>query len=405
MKPPTMIRFLTAFLSAIIMWVGLSLNPAKAGPSIAFDVSTGRITDADDIFRRWSPASLTKMMTAYVTFKALQAGELTLNSPVRMTLEAANQPPSKMGYSVGRIMTVDNALKFVIIKSANDVAQALAEAVAGSREAFVTRMNAEAKRLGMTQTNFVNPHGLHDPDQYTTARDLALLVRAIRAEFSVHAGYFAAEAIETNGTITPSYNLLLGRYAGADGMKTGFVCASGFNLAASATRGTKTVAAIVLGAENQKVRAEKAADLLENAFSKLENGSDLPALNTLEPDTGQQATPVADLTDTVCTDEARQARWDGRQVEGFMEFATRVIGTMERDPVALRAGLGGASGQSASAVQLGDVWVRALPVPAPKPKRPTLLENGDMEKYGLRPGFDVPIPSGRPEGIPESNQG
>src|SRR5690606_15479216 len=129
------------------------------------------VLEHEDAFAPWYPASLTKLMTTLVVFRAVKAGEITLKSPVRVSERAAKEPPSKMGYKPGSVLTVDNAIKILMVKSANDIATALAESVAGSRDAFAQRMNAEARRLGMAGTHFVNAHGLHSDAQVTTARD------------------------------------------------------------------------------------------------------------------------------------------------------------------------------------------------------------------------------------------
>src|SRR6476620_3238180 len=141
---------------------GASLaGPAAANPAIVFDLATGKVVVHEDAFKPWYPASLTKLMTAYVTFRAVAAGELALDSPIEVTKHAAAEPPAKMGFKPGSIMTLDNALKMMLVKSANDIAMAVGENVGGSEEAFVARMNAEAKRLGMNDSHFVNPNGLH----------------------------------------------------------------------------------------------------------------------------------------------------------------------------------------------------------------------------------------------------
>lgn len=339
---------------------------AIAAPAILVDARSGQVLHHEDPFELWSPASLTKLMTAYVAFRAIDGGELTMRAPVRMSPNAVSQPPSKMGYGTGAVMTVDNALKMLIIRSANDVSVALAEAVAGSETAFVARMNAEAARLGMTNTRFVNPHGLHDPSQYTTARDLALLVRAIRTEFPQHDGYFAAEAIRTGEQVVTSYNILLGRYPGADGMKTGFVCASGFNLAATAMRDGRMLIVIVLGDESQKDRAERAARLLERGFADAAPPANAPTLLTLAAAPDSDGQP-ANLRPVVCTDEARENRWDGRQIEGYITFDEPSIGTLDRQPVTMEAGLGGASGASQAGFWLGGTFVAEIPVPRQRP--------------------------------------
>ncbi|MEM8540976.1 MAG: D-alanyl-D-alanine carboxypeptidase family protein [Pseudomonadota bacterium] len=378
-------------LSAILCTLATGI---MAAPAIVMDVQSGRVIAAEQAFDRWSPASLTKLMTAYVTFREIEAGNLTPLSPVRMSSNAANNPPSKMGYKPGAVMTVENALEMLIVKSANDVAVALGEAVSGSESEFVARMNAEAKRLGMNDTNFVNPNGLHDPNQYTTARDLVILAAAIRKNYPQYDPIFAAEAIRIGDKVTATYNLLLGRYAGADGMKTGFVCASGFNLAASATRQGRTVVAIVLGATSQKTRAEKSVSLLEKAFGSAPQAGTAITELSRPADASNQ---LANMRPTVCTEQARAQRWDGRQIEGYINFETQLITALNRPPNALQSGLGGADGVSKSAVMLNGKFVKAYPIPTAKPYRPTLLEAGDAKRYGLRPGFDVPIPNLRPQ--------
>ncbi|MGB7431169.1 MAG: D-alanyl-D-alanine carboxypeptidase family protein, partial [Ahrensia sp.] len=358
-------RILSSLMLSAVTALSL-LDAAYAAPAVVVDVKTGMVTSAEEADRRWSPASLTKLMTAYVTFRALSRGELDMLSPVRMSSNAASEPPSKMGYAVGSVMTIDNALKMLIIKSANDVSVALAEAVSGTEEAFVAQMNREAQRLGMAATNFVNANGLHDANQYTTARDMAALARAIRLEFPQYDGYFAAEGIQTGDTVTPTYNLLLGRYSGADGMKTGFVCASGFNIVASATRDGSTLVAVVMGETSQKSRAEKSANVLDAGFAALRAGTTMPNLATLPRDAVEAGLPVADLSSRVCTEEARASRWDGRQIEGYITFSTDSIGTLNRSPQALRAGLGGASGTSKAATVLNGVVIGSYPIPQPK---------------------------------------
>ena len=185
--------------------------------------------DSEDPFARWYPASLTKLMTTYVAFRAVGAGEVTLQSPVRVSREAANEAPSKMGYPVGTVLSLDNAIKIIMVKSANDIATSIGESLAGSEEAWAARMNAESQRLGMTGSHWANAHGLHDDDQYTTARDLGLLASALRREFPQYASYFSIEGLSFGKQVIPSHNKLIGRFEGADGMKTGYTCPAGYN--------------------------------------------------------------------------------------------------------------------------------------------------------------------------------
>lgn len=378
---------------AAVLLLPLTATVAHAAPALVFDNQTGQVLYQEDAFELWSPASLTKLMTALVVFEAVEAGDLTMRAPVRVTANAASTPPSRMGYPTGSIMTVDNALKMIIVRSANDVSVAVAEAVAGTEEAFVARMNDTAQRLGMTQTNFVNPHGLPDPAQVTTARDMALLARALRTQFPQYADYFSTEAIAfgEDQEIT-SYNLLLGRFDGADGMKTGFVCASGFNLIASATRDGRTIISVVMGTESQKERGEISARLLEEAFTSTVP-ADALTLDTLPQVPDADGVPT-DLRPIVCTDKARAARWDGRDVDGNIVFDTPLITERTREPRAVRVGLGGAEGQSWTAIVINGEAIAGFPLPK---ERPMVATEQVLQQYGLQPGFAVPVPPLRPE--------
>jgi len=215
----------------------------------------------------WYPASLSKLMTAYVTFAALQSGRLKLTSPVVVSQNALDQPPSKMGFSVGTVMTLDNALKMLLVKSANDIAVAIAETVGGRETTFVSNMNDTAARLGMTSTHYNNPHGLPDPGQVTTARDMAVLASAIWNDFPEYRSYLGIPAIKSGKKVLTSENRLLERYRGTNGMKTGFTCSAGYNLIASATRGGQTLIAVVLGEDSWSDLSERAAGLLNTGFN------------------------------------------------------------------------------------------------------------------------------------------
>jgi len=345
----------------------LTLSAALANPSIAVDVATGKVYSAQDPFQRWYPASLTKMMTAYVTFRALQSGQMTLESPVKMTVNASKEPPSKMGYRPGSVMTLDTALKIMLVKSANDVAVAVAESVGGSESAFVQRMNAEAQRVGMSGSHFANPNGLHDPNNYSTAHDLAVLGVQLRREFPQYAHYFGTEAIDTGDGKKPqaNYNILLGRFDGADGMKTGFVCASGFNLASSATRQGRTILAVVLGADRQETRAVQAAQLMTDAFRN--NGAGVPTLGSMVPPANSAAYQAVDMRKAICSQQAMADRWDGRDVEGRLQLNSPYIHAMTREPVPVEVGL--VSAPPAKVTKVGQLDISQVPVPMPRPQR------------------------------------
>jgi D-alanyl-D-alanine carboxypeptidase len=260
-------RCLLAVLSILPML--LAVPPAAAGPALLFDPEDGKILYADEPDSQWHPASLTKIMTAYVTFEALKAGQIKLETKIACSENAIKVQPSKLGLPVGAEITVELALKALIVKSANDVAIMLAEAVGGSEAAFVERMNATARRLGMTRTMFANPNGLPVPSQVTTARDLAKLGRAVFRDFPEFASYWAMPEVTVGRMKLASHNGLLKTFEGADGLKTGFICDSGFNVVASATREGKRLMAVVLGEQTGIDRTLRAASLLEHGFQQL----------------------------------------------------------------------------------------------------------------------------------------
>lgn len=258
-----------SWISAAALAALLFLAGGRAfagGPSLVFDPQDGQILYAEDPDDQWHPASLTKIMTAYLTFEALKTGKLTLEQRIPYSERAQAQPPMKLGLHVGATLTVDQALKSVIIKSANDVAVVLAEAVAGSQMQFVALMNQAAQRLGMTRTTFVNASGLPAPMQVTTARDLAKLARAVVKDYPEHAAYWSMFNAKVGKILIGTHNGLLRSFEGADGMKTGFICDSGFNVVASATRDGRQLMAVVLGEATSAKRTLRAAALLEHGF-------------------------------------------------------------------------------------------------------------------------------------------
>jgi len=239
---------------------------AHAAPSLVIDADTGLVLYSEDIDRRWHPASLTKLMTAYLVFEAMRDGKLSMEDTLTVSPTAHAQPPSKIGLPIGAEMEMRTALKALMIKSANDVAVMLAEKVAGSVAAFAEQMNATAKRLGMTRSHFVNPHGLPDARQISTARDMAILARTLLKEFPEHAPLYAESGFRLGNSYMRSHNALLRVYEGADGMKTGFICDSGFNVVASATREGRQLVAVVMGAYDSRSRTARARALLDHGF-------------------------------------------------------------------------------------------------------------------------------------------
>ncbi|MBB4197448.1 hypothetical protein CCR94_06965 [Rhodoblastus sphagnicola] len=255
-------------------------------PYIAIDVESGRVIAQRDSTRAWFPASVTKLMTVYVALDAVKSGRLTLDTPLFVSARAARMQPSKMGFAPGAQVTLGNALKMLMVKSANDLAVTIAEGVSGSVEAFADEMNASAHALGMQESHFVNPNGLHDPNHYSSARDMAILGRAILLRFPERADLFNIGAFRLGDQIVPTHNGLLGRYPGADGMKTGFTCPAGFNLVASATRSGRRVIVVVFGDTSARVRTAHAVDLLNQSFAGSASNTtiaDLPSAGGAPP--------------------------------------------------------------------------------------------------------------------------
>ncbi|KPF67671.1 hypothetical protein IP69_12725 [Bosea sp. AAP35] len=248
---------------------GLALaGPASAGTSLVVDAASGAVLSSENAGLPWHPASTTKMMTAYLALKAVRDGRIGLETAIPASKRAAAQPRVKVYIKAGQEITLDNALRIMMVKSANDIAYVIAEGVGGDVESFVGLMNAEAQRLGMRDSYFANPNGWHHPDQQTSARDLAILALALMREFPDYSDYWNTPAVQLGKQVLNNTNGLVGRYAGIGGMKTGYVCASGFNVVATATRGGRTLIAVVLGALSGTERTIKAAQLLDDGFSK-----------------------------------------------------------------------------------------------------------------------------------------
>lgn len=356
-------RYVRSFvvILGVILFSGFNSQSAvAAGPYITVDVGSGRVINHDQAFQKWYPASITKIMTAYLAFRAVKSGRLSMNSMVTMSKYAASKPASKMYLKPGTQFTLDSGLKFLLVKSANDVAVAIAETIGGSEKAFVNLMNSEAKRIGMISTRFANPNGLPGGTQYTTARDLAVLAVTVRREFPKYQSYFSLEGFSTGKKRYTNYNLLLGRFAGANGMKTGFICASGFNLVASATRGGKNIVTVVLGAKSQEARAELAAELLQAGFKGKRANKKLSSLQPY----GATRNQLANIRNQICTKEARAARYDGRDVEGKMVLKSPYIKAMRREPRVVSAPFSSVIVANVKLPKLGNV-----PIPAPRPKR------------------------------------
>ena len=244
--------------------------------TIVIEADTGKIlneVNADDLNH---PASLTKMMTLYLTFEALKAGKITLDTQFPVSKHAADRAPSKLNLVVGQTISVRNLTLAVITKSANDAASVLAEGLGGTEQIFAQRMTEKARHLGMSRTVYRNASGLPDPQQITTARDLSKLSIALLRDFPERYGLFATESFTYNGQTFSNHNHLMRSFEGMDGIKTGFTNASGFNLAASAMRDNRRLVGVVMGGQSAKSRDIQMARLLNDSFAN--RASPTPAL-------------------------------------------------------------------------------------------------------------------------------
>ncbi|MCE3256553.1 MAG: peptidase D-alanyl-D-alanine carboxypeptidase 1 [Nitrobacter vulgaris] len=266
---------------------------------LLIEADSGKVLEAENATFPWYPASVTKLMTAYVTLMAVKHGRITLDTLFTVSPTATAQSPSKMGFRPGTQVTVDNALKMMLVKSANDMAVVLAEGVGGSIDGFSAEMNAAAQRLGMTQTSYVNPNGLPADGQISSARDMAILARAIIHDLPEYEYFVHIPSIRYGRRVTHNFNKLIGRFPGADGFKTGFICASGYNLVASATQNGKRLIAVVLGASSGTMRAVRAAQMLERGFANNTMSWLRPALGTVDGLAPIAAAPP-NLRDEMC---------------------------------------------------------------------------------------------------------
>ncbi len=265
-------RFAAAAVLAAIL--GLAAGPARAkSESIVIDAHSGQVLYSFNADETRFPASLTKVMTLYLTFEALRDNYLKPNEKLAVSRRAARQQPSRLGLRKGQEITVSQAVMALITKSANDAAVVLAEKLGGSEEEFARLMTKKARAMGMRNTVFRNASGLHDPHQTTTARDMARLAMALIADFPVEYRKFATMEFRFRGRRYKNHNPLLGVYEGADGMKTGYIRQSGFNLMSSAGRNGRRLIGIVLGATSPDMREWRMKALLDYGFARLESGN------------------------------------------------------------------------------------------------------------------------------------
>ncbi|BDV39320.1 penicillin-binding protein [Methylocystis bryophila] len=336
-----------------------------ATPSIVIDVATGQVLEQDQATAVWFPASTTKLMTAYVALDAVRKGRITLDTPLVVSERATEQAPSKMGFRAGQQVTLRNALVMLMVKSANDIAVTIAEGVSGSIEAFAGEMNQASAAIGMKESYWVNPNGLPDDRQVSSARDLALLGRALLVDFPESADLYHIGAFRIGRRIMPTHNGLLKQYPGADGMKTGFTCPAGYNLVASATRGSKKLITVVLGAPSGAARTLRTAALFDRAFQ----GAQPQGLASELP--GPGVGPAPDQRDKICV---RHGKAHKQYVAEFEDAPIQMLGDS-----AQKSGEGHLNAQP---LAFDPVLVHTGPIegyagPVAKPRDPKLAVGAD----------------------------
>ena len=419
-------RFAAAVLALALP--AASVPSASAAPLLVAEVSSGVVLEAREATTPWFPASLTKLMTTYVVLNAIKAGKISLQTPLTYSARAQLEPPSKMGFQVGQTVTVDDALKMLMVQSANDIAFLLAEGVSGSVENFVVEMNRTAQLIGMRSSNFVNPNGLPvrpGPDlQRTTARDMAILATALYRDFPQMGELYSLDAIKIGDRIIRNHNGLMGRYPGTDGMKTGYVCGSGFNVVATATRGGRRLVTVVLGSFSPLERSEIAVDAFERGFAATRGVGTLTSLPAVTA-----AFPV-DLREEMCgkagakTRQARRLLLDAHPwaetlkskpaVSPVMVYATPAPGAPvlaatpsgvdEDAPPAFAPTPGTTPAIAGQTVKPGSAKVKSLKAPkekaatkakpaaksaAAKPASPKAKPKTGKEKIDLKPAIDA----------------
>lgn len=375
---------------ALVLLVSIAgLVQSMANPILVVDRATLEVLYAEDAGQPWHPASLTKLMTAYVVFEELAKGTVTLETPVRISRNAFNQAPSKSGLAIDSAVSLKDALYILVVKSANDIAVAIAETVGGSEANFVAMMNNAAQRMGLSATHYVNPHGLHDPAQVTSARDLAIVGLYIEQSFPQYMPMFGTGVVNLGKARLESNNGLLEGFVGTTGMKTGYVCASGLNIVATVDRNGRRLMAVVLGGSSARDRNERAAGLMLDALSGRLRPTGQSVLSLSNVDGVQ---PV-DMRPRICGKEAKA--YVAAQEAAF-PMGLKDQPTYLSDEIML---------SEYTAVDLGRVRT-GIALPRPRPAHiPTFSIGATVESAAiedvLRPGIpvgglNIPMPRPRP---------
>lgn len=313
-------------VSAILVCGSFSANAQYA--AIVIDADTGNVLHQVSATHRWFPASLTKVMTLYMTFAALKSGQLSMYDMAPVSAYAASQPTSKLGLHAGETISIQDAILAIISRSANDAAVVLAERIGGSEAQFARQMTAMARSLNMTSSSFYNATGLPNPRQVSSPRDLAILASRIRQDFKAYFPLFSTTSFYFKGRNLPNINNFLKTYAGAEGMKTGFTCGSGFNLIAAAQRDGKHLIGVLMGAMTRGERNDVMTSIMDQGFYSANQGDYLTNISSLNQI--DYSSPPFQLSPTTCHYEdysiTAKRSSDGQKVSNYA--AARPITTL-----------------------------------------------------------------------------
>ena len=349
-----------AFLLLLLIGTQAALLYSASAASIVIEADSGAVLSAEAPNHLWYPASLTKLMTVYIALSEIEAGRLSFNDKIKVSQRAAKQNPVNFGLRAGQIITVRQAINATIVASANDAAVALAEKIAGSEDAFATRMTGTAQDLGMTRTVFQNASGLPTDGQVTTARDMAVLAASFLRDFPQHYDLFNQRSVTIGKRSRGTVNSILGFYEGADGMKTGFTCASGYNMVTSAERNGRRLIGVVLGSRDRNQRSKDMKHLLDGGFA----GARPPAITlvslaeqTTDADDGDPPTILSGgdcsaphYTDSIISSAGALSGWavalgsyrDRARAQQALKSARTALGsTRAGRPAIIKQGAGG----------------------------------------------------------------
>ncbi|WP_062202457.1 D-alanyl-D-alanine carboxypeptidase [Aureimonas sp. AU12] len=347
--------------------------------SIVIDANNGKVLFSKSQDDKRYPASLTKMMTLYMLFDALESGRASLSTPMKVSAYAAARPPSKLGMKVGSSLSVEEAIMALVTRSANDAAVVIGEYLGGTESQFAGMMTAKARKLGMSRTTFQNANGLPNNAQTTTARDMATLGIALREHFPQYYKYFNTRSFKFRGQVIGNHNRLLGRVQGVDGIKTGYINASGFNLVTSVVRGDKKLVAVVMGGRTARSRDDHMADLVAKYLPEASSRGGDPLVAAYSPAARGPAVAshVASLPAAVPLPTRRASSINERVAEAYGSNAagamTAITATPASRPVIGREALRAALGRQEGGVAVASASALAPTGPVPRASIPSMI--------------------------------